>query len=286
MSQGRSNDPVRGSNRPPAFLGLDVGFAADRETTGIAWRVCGQIGVAVAGTQWESRQAALPPDVRFDLAAVDAPILPASAEAELPRACEAVLCRRPFWNRCKPGRSHHGLGLEFRRAGAAAGVQIPAVLQRTLLPYGPMVLSNLPVVEAFPNGFLGVMLSDQVFEAGLKLRRGERFDWLYDRALATGCLSRVLLDLSWGDDRALREVEADHDTRARHEMRAALVCLLTAGFAHAGSATVLGDPGSGWFWLPPTTLWAEWARRGLDEAIACSRVRGFPQACTWRPLDL
>ncbi|MDQ2079032.1 hypothetical protein RA307_02480 [Xanthobacteraceae bacterium Astr-EGSB] len=149
-----------------------------------------------------------------------------------------------------------------------------------------MVLPDLPVVEAFPNGFLGVLLAERVFKTGLKLRRGKRFDWLYDRALATGVLSGVLLDQSWGDDSALREVEADHDTRARHEKRAALVCLLTAGFAHVGRATVLGDPGSRWFWLPPTTLWAEWARHGLDEAIARSRVRGFPQACTWRPLEL
>ena len=54
-----------------------------------------------------------------------------------------------LWNRCRPGRSHHGLGLELRRAGTAAGVQISAALEKTALRYGHAVLLNVPVVESY-----------------------------------------------------------------------------------------------------------------------------------------
>jgi len=120
------------------------------------------------------------------------------------------------------------------------------------------------------------MLPEELF-AVTPPTRGKRSDWLYDQALKIGALRVAWRYLGWDDAAALFEAETDHDKRA------ALVCLLTAGFAHAGSATVVGEPGGGWIWLPPATLWAEWARRGLEEAIARSRLRGFPQASTWAP---
>jgi hypothetical protein len=49
-----------------------------------------------------------------------------------------------------------------------------------------------------------------------------------------------------------------------------------------GAATIVGDSAGGWFWLPPKSLWALWAIRGLDEALARSRQRGFDKACIWQ----
>ena len=45
-----------------------------------------------------------------------------------------------------------------------------------------------------------------------------------------------------------------------HDRRAAYICLLTAGLAHARTATVIGDSIDGWFWLPPMQLWADRAK--------------------------
>jgi hypothetical protein len=50
-----------------------------------------------------------------------------------------------------------------------------------------------------------------------------------------------------------------------HELRAALVCLLTAAFAAQGTACIVGDAESGWFWLPTLSLWQGWAVAGLGK---------------------
>lgn len=42
-----------------------------------------------------------------------------------------------------------------------------------------------PIVEAFPNAFLAVLLSEEEFLSSPKLKRGRRFDWLYDRAVGS-----------------------------------------------------------------------------------------------------
>src|SRR5262245_51073418 len=111
----------------PALLGMDVGFSATRRTTGFAWRIDSRIGIAVSGTSWEARRSVLPADMRFQVAALDAPVVPNSADIAA-RACEAVLYRRPFWNRCRPGLSHHGRGLRLRIAGNDASIQIAGLL--------------------------------------------------------------------------------------------------------------------------------------------------------------
>jgi predicted nuclease with RNAse H fold len=265
----------------PSLLGMDVGFSEARRTTAFAWRIGGRIGVAVSGTSWESRRAVLPEHRRFEVAALDGPLVPSSDQTAA-RACEAVLYRRPFWNRCRPGLSHYGRGMDLRRAGADAAVQIAAVVSPTGLGRGPEVMPGVPVVEAFPNAFLGVMLPKKAYASSGRPARRSKSDWLYERALEGGALARVLLHLGWNDP----ETRARVETETHHERRAALVCLLTAGLAHMGNATIVGDPAGGWLWLPPIAMWAPWAVQGLDEAIGRSRFRGFPTASVWsRPAD-
>jgi predicted nuclease with RNAse H fold len=262
----------------PILLGMDVGFSSGRRTTGFAWRIEGQIQVEIAGTSWEARRAVLPEGVHFEVAALDAPLVPRSERA-MARACEAVLYRRPFWNRCRPGLSHHGRGLELRRAGTDAAAQIAAVVSATGLARGPEAIPGVPVVEAFPNAFLGVMLPENTYAADRRPARRLKSDWLYEQSLKSGALDRLLRDLGWDDPKT----RAQFETERHHERRAALVCLLTAGFARMGSATILGDCAGGWLWLPPAKMWASWAVQGVEEAISRSRVRGFPTASIWRP---
>jgi hypothetical protein len=49
-----------------------------------------------------------------------------------------------------------------------------------------------------------------------------------------------------------------------HELRAALICLLTAALAAKGTAAIIGEAKGGWFWLPPWSLWEPWAKQGLE----------------------
>jgi hypothetical protein len=53
------------------------------------------------------------------------------------------------------------------------------------------------------------------------------------------------------------------ETEKDHDVRAALVCLLTAAFAAIGSAVTVGGAIDGYFFLPPADLWEEWAKDSL-----------------------
>ena len=259
-----------------ALLGVDVGFSERGKTTGLAWRIGEHIETCLAGSSWDSRQSLLPRDTQFSLAALDAPVLAVDAQIS-PRSCEAVFYRRPFWNRCRPGLSHHGRGLALRKAGSDAGSQFTLVLASNGLAYGPEVLPGVPIIEAFPSTFLGVLVPEQFYSTNIKDKKQSRSDWLYEQAVECGALARVLRHLGWNERDTLVQVE----TESNHDKRAALICLLTAGFAHAGEATIIGDPSGGWFWLPPKALWEPWALQGLEEALTRSSLRSFGAVQTW-----
>jgi hypothetical protein len=110
-------------------------------------------------------------------------------------------------------------------------------------------------VEAFPNAFLGVLIPEVELMAAPRFKRGRRFDWLYAQMVTTGRLESLLsenLDLPEIVWQSLRS-ETDH------ELRAALICLLTAALASNGSAAIIGEVEGGWFWLPPWSFWEPWA---------------------------
>jgi hypothetical protein len=50
---------------------------------------------------------------------------------------------------------------------------------------------------------------------------------------------------------------------------------LTAGFASAGAATVVGDVDHGWFWLPRRDIWHQWARDEIAPSLSRLRKGGF-----------
>ena len=258
------------------LLGVDVGFSERSKTTGLAWRIGAQIETCLAGSSWDARRSLLPRDTQFSLAALDAPVLAVDAPNSA-RSCEAVFYRGPFWNRCRPGLSHHGRGLALRIAGSDAASQFKSVLASGRTAYGPEVLPGVPIIEAFPNTFLGVLVPETLYFTNIKDKKQPRSDWLYERAVECGALARVLRHLGWNDHGTVVQVE----TESNHDRRAALICLLTAGFAHAGNATIIGDPIGGWFWLPPKALWEPWALQGLEEALSRSSLWGFAAVPTW-----
>jgi hypothetical protein len=135
----------------------------------------------------------------------------------------------------------------------------------TIVLSQPAVFVNY--IISFPKTFLGVLLSDETFRKGGTPRGGARSDWLFDAAI-----ERLVAHLGWTGSSIEHRIESE----LNHDIRAALVCVLTAGFANAGTATVVGDRLGGWFWLPPTELWADWAAVALETTMADARRRGYP----------
>ncbi|PWC92666.1 hypothetical protein TSO5_17160 [Azospirillum sp. TSO5] len=256
----------------PPLLGVDVGFSEKRQTTGIAWRAAdGSVASARAGSSWASRRDRMPTGFSAALAAIDGPLLPAGSADDIVRGCESVFQLGGFQRRCKPGMSHFGTGFALRKAAAETMAQLAAVLVAAPGAFrGPSLSPGAAVVEAFPNAFLGVMLPQELHERVGRVRRGRRFDRLYDAACAAGVLAEAASSSTLMPPGTGTRLAEERD----HEKRAALLCLLTAAYAAEGTAVTVGDPSGGWFWLPPWRLWAPWARDEIARAIERVRAKG------------
>jgi hypothetical protein len=82
---------------------------------------------------------------------------------------------------------------------AARVVGIRSILSSSVSANGGAVRRDGPVVEAFPNAFLGVLMPEVELVAAPRLKRRRRFDWLYERMVTGGKLESVMsksLDLS------------------------------------------------------------------------------------------
>jgi hypothetical protein len=247
------------------LLGIDVGFSRCRRTTGMAWSADGKVGAIKTHSDWERRRNNLPAIPRFAVIAIDGPLLPDGTDERAERSCERFFIRGVFQKRCKPGLSHFGSGFTLRRAARDTAEQFRHLAASGSSTGGPHVISDLPIVEAFPNAFIAVLLSDGAFSVGQAIKR-KKFDWLYGHALRERAFHRLTRYLQWKCDALLTWLEAECD----HEKRAALICLLTAGCAAAGHAMVIGNEAGGYFWLPPRELWANWALDALPLGAALS----------------
>jgi len=246
------------------LLGVDVGFSKTRPTTGIAVLFGDRLTVEKAGSEWSQRRHFVPSDFCPTIIALDGPLLPFGAAELARRECELLFVRAPYPNRCKPGLSHSGSGLELRRAATESCRQFSQTLSG-LEPSRPVsVHRDGPIVEAFPNAFLGVLTSNEDFLSAPRFKRGKRFDWLYDRVVGTGELQRRLSPILDLPEIVWSRLRTERD----HEKRAALICLLTAAVANVRIAQIVGEETGGWFWLPPVQLWQPWARDALQNVGA------------------
>jgi hypothetical protein len=177
---------------PTNLMGIDVGFSKTRRTTGIACLEGGKLSLERAGTTWESREAKIPRGFQPSVIAVDGPLLPLGADEHVRRHVEFVFSRAPFHNRCKPGHSHNGVGFAFRRASGDAYRDFSRILENPLSAKKGNVRREGPIVEAFPNAFLGVLMPEVELLASPKFQRGRRFDWLYERLVTNGRLESLL----------------------------------------------------------------------------------------------
>lgn len=160
--------------------------------------------------------------------------------------------------------------MKLRRASAEAYVQFGRTLACSASNHGAAVSRNGPIVEAFPNAFLGVLTPEMDLPSASRLKRGQRFDCLYQRIVTTGKLESALSQMLDLPVVVWCRLKSETD----HELRAALICLLTAALAARGMAAVVGEDTGGWFWLPPQSLWQRWAKQGLDGAVHALALKG------------
>jgi predicted RNase H-like nuclease len=248
--------------RGVTLLGIDVGFSQRRNTTGIAsFRSGHEIDLHCVGSRVEHRANVLRDGSLYHAIAIDGPIVPAcNGPTPMVRLCERVLSRGMFGQRCKPGFSHFGTGLQLRQAATTIALEMP-LHKRT---------ASVPVVEAFPNAFLGVMLDDCAYREMGRIPRGEKSDVLFRRAVTDCAFERLFRCLQWESPRLNAQIAAlaQTTTRISHEHRAAVVCVMTAACALSTKATMIGDDSGGHIWLPPLDVWADWARRELEAQLS------------------
>jgi hypothetical protein len=250
-----------------SLLGIDVGYSEKNRTTGIALYKDGQLlEPFCVGSSRQARREIIETHAPFDEIAVDGPILPSEAARDLRRLCEYSLIGGLFAKRCKPGLSHHGEGLKLRQA--TGRVARDKFLARKSA-------ATQPIVEAFPNGFLGVLIEDEVYEKRFgKIERGKKSDVFYRYAVETGKFEALLEIPGWHDRTVVEALKraAANSTRKGHEKRAALICLLTAACALTGKCRLVGDEFGGTICLPPEEIWQPWASGNLAMRLSSMKT--------------
>jgi predicted nuclease with RNAse H fold len=248
--------------RNVALLGIDVGFSKQRNTTGIAsYRSGHEISLHCVGSLAQHRADVLRDGSLYNAIAIDGPIVPVpNRTAQIVRRCERVLSRGMFGQRCKPGFSHFGTGLQLRQAATTIALEMP-FQKRT---------ASAPVVEAFPNAFLGVMLDDDAYREMGRIPRGKKSDVFFKRAVTDRAFDRLFHCLQWETPNLKAQIAAiaEATTRISHEHRAAIVCVMTAACALSTKAQTIGDDVGGHICLPPLDVWADWAKRELAATLS------------------
>lgn len=239
------------------IVGLDIGYSRTRRSNAIAEIREGELHLSKSTVARRNEKLIELRDV--DVIAIDAPIVPIGCSPETPRLVERIFSRGPFQKRCKPGMSHvPDTGRQLREHGAESARLAATAARWTSPPPFPTVVPGVGIVEAFPNAFLGVVLGDETYYNAPKVPRGGKFDWLYDQWVEQGLFAKAVTMCGLPLDVAERlDLEGDHD------LRAALVCLMTAAFALTGHAMAIGDSTGGYFFLPRQELWSPWARGAL-----------------------
>jgi hypothetical protein len=147
-----------------------------------------------------------------------------------------------FQHRCKPGESQvSGTGQALRGAGAETAHTLSSIVGSTECGRSfPRIFPPHNIVEAFPNGFLGVSLASMVFEGVPS--RVEKFDWLYDRWLGADMLTTMKKAIAWPREQFWASFAGTNN----HDERAALVCALTSLCVLCGKYVAVGPLENKW----------------------------------------
>jgi hypothetical protein len=257
-------------------LGVDVGWSAEKSTTGAAvlsWTSAETtVTFARLPTADDARREGLVSLIRdreILALAVDGPIRGCLDEIGLYRDAELMLTRGLAGYIGKPGQTSSGNG---RKLNLAASAIVRSVLETGWLAFAAHEarIHERAFVEAFPTTFLGVMLDEGCFPS-----HGARSDAYFPHLLGpnsgaaplpttdrlVGLLGRLLPG---------RRLTTDHFGAVQHhEDRAALICAFTALCIVARTYVAVGDAKNGYIVLPPRANAGEpglqpWAWRIID----------------------
>ena len=239
-------------------LGIDVGWAAEKKTTGACALIWTPTDVTISPlrlpTTEEGRREGirrLAGDAEILALAVDGPIRGTLDEIAIYRDAELMLTRALADRIGKPGQSSSGNGKKLN-AAANAIARLVLSTERLAPAEHKAKIHESAIVEAFPTTFLGVML-----DMGCVPGHGARSDAYFRHLLGPNADSPPQLQT----DRLLallhrllpnRRFASGHLGDVRdHEERAAVVCALTALCVVCRSYVAVGDQRNGYIVLPP-----------------------------------
>jgi hypothetical protein len=248
-----------------AVLGIDVGCSAIRRSSAvcrIAWSAHEATWHAARFRAVEPERAETIVSVAGDFpiacAAFDGPLRRGFGPIGRYRTAERMLTRKLLRSIGKPGASSAPVGkLLNTHANACASAVLrhcDVAPARHATP-----IDDRAVVEAFPSGFLGVMIDAP---AALAARRHNRSDLFFLRCCERRTFEGLLRHLLPG-----RRLARPPSELTDHDERAAFVCALTALCVAAGDYTAVGDH-DGWIILPPYALLQPWAKEDLEANAA------------------
>lgn len=260
------------------IIGLDIGLTYIDDTSGVA-TLNGGLVLGHTFADRRSRYSLMQQPAQIDLLAIDGPVLAGPTVNYAVRACEKIMIWHPFHDRCKPGDSSvPGTGQALRRSGCDTAEQFESIVLTNVALVFPRLIKDKAIVEAFPNGFLGVMLPDTCFTAMPKLERGEKFDWLYEKFIASAAFPSLQAILNGAPAALWAAVVAN----GQHDERAALICLLTALCVSHQKYVAFGDTTGGYFFMPPWELWHSWAKTAFRANVNRAQLALGAPVDIWR----
>lgn len=241
-----------------SVLGVDVGWSIKQRSSAVC-----RLDWDGSSLRWTIRRFTAEPTERLAIlqavagshrllaVAIDGSLRGDLAIIDRYRACEKMLSQREL--REAIGKLAHSNTPGGRSLNGAASDCARVLVEHAHIADArhDHAIHRLALAEAFPNSFLGLMLSDP---APFKGGRGKRSDRYFVALAEDGTLERLLAHHLPG--RALNQSLA---AVTNHDDRAALVCAITALGVARNDCMAAGDS-DGWIILPPRCFIAEWAK--------------------------
>ena len=266
------------------YLGIDVGYAADHDTTGLCLITVDQANFnwICLNTGTDSNQRLndlrnlIPRGTTLSGVGLDGPVVHGLQLVNYYRSAEALLSRGAFRGRCQPGQTSSGNGQNLHRhATQLAKLVLQLQVDGYLIIAGANHLEAIHhhrIVEAFPNAFLAFLLS--LHEIPLAIPRDQRSDRYWAIAVRNSYLHSLIGLLA-----PRRRMANDLANVRDHDHRAAFICALSAMCVARDTYVSVGTRGSGDIILPPQAVWradaagqVSWAEPTLRANVNSVRV--------------
>lgn len=166
---------------PEYYLGIDVGYAADRPTTGLCLITVDQANFTWVcnntGTDRDQRLNALrnliPKGTILNGVGIDGPLVPGIGprlglvKVNHYRAAESLLSRGYFQGLCKPGQTNSPRGQKLHCHATELANLVLRLHEEGCLELAEAIhpdrIHQYLIIEAFPTAFLALLLSEQSF---------------------------------------------------------------------------------------------------------------------------